>query len=112
MAFLGVLVEQDRMALGEGPTLAVLAREAHRVAFLEQGAEGKTLSGGPINPLAGLDRFCAVIKETLDGFMDLEIRRHHGDLLADLAQRFDRNAGVAAARVLGLTRRFHAGPAA
>src|SRR6476661_4894043 len=112
MTLLGVLIEQHRVALREGAAFAVLARQAHRVAILQQGTEGKRLSRGPIDPLARLDRLCAIVEKTLDRLMNLEIRRDHCDLLADLAQRFDRDAGIAAARVFNLTRRLQASPAA
>src|ERR1044071_4916403 len=112
VTLLGVLIEQHRVALREGAAFAVLSRQAHRVAFFQQATEGKRLSRGPIDSLAGLDRLCAVVEETLDRLMDLEIRRNHRDLLADRAQLLDRNAGITAARVLDLTRRLQAGPAA
>src|SRR6185437_27808 len=112
VALLGILIEQHRVALREGAALTVLTRQAYGVAFLEQGAEGKRLRRGPIDSLACLDRLCAIVEKTLDGLMDLKIRRNGRDLLADLAQRLHRNAGIAATRVFDLTRGLQAGPAA
>src|SRR5665647_3944946 len=53
-----------------------------------------------------------MIEEALDGLVNGEALRNRGDLLADLAQRCERDAGIAAARVLGIARRLEAGPAA
>ena len=44
--------------------------------------------------------------------MQMEIRRQRGDLLADLLERGDVDAGLAAARIVGVARGLEAGPAA
>src|SRR6185437_16637116 len=112
VALLGILIEKHCVALREGAALAVLARQAYGVPLLQQGAECKRLGRGPIDPLTCPNCLCAVVEETLDGFVDMEIRRNDCDFLADLAQHFDCNTGIAAAWVLDLTRRLQAGPAA
>ena len=52
---LGLLVDQHRMALREGAALAVLARQAYRIALLQQGAERQVLGHGPVDAAAALD---------------------------------------------------------
>ena len=100
------------MALREGAALAVLAGQPHRRAFEQERAEGERLAGRPVDAHAGLDRLGAGIEETLDGAVDMEALRHRADLLADVLERLDRNAGDAAARIVEVARRLHAGPAA
>ena len=100
VAVLVLLVDQHRMALREGAALAVLAGQPHRMAFEQQRAEGERLGGRPVDALAGLDRLGARVEEALDGAVDVEALRHRGDLLADLLERLDRDAGVAAARIV------------
>src|SRR6185312_12243231 len=95
VAFLGVLIEQHRVALRKGAAFAVLARQADRMPFLQQGTESERLGGSPVDPLAGLDRLGAVVEETLHRLVDAETRRNDSDLLADLAQGLSRNAGIA-----------------
>ena len=100
VALLGLLIEQHRMALREGAALRILAGQADRMALLEQRAEGKRLGGRPIDALAGLDRLGALIEETLNRLVDVEVLRNRRDLLADLAQflgvrrRYCRGAGL------------------
>jgi hypothetical protein len=82
------------------------------MAFGEQGAEGQRLRSRPVDAFAGLDRLAAIVEEALDGAVDVKILRDGGDLLADLAQGLERDAGMAAARVFGVAGLFQAGPAA
>ena len=112
VALLGLLIEQHRMALREGAALAVLPGQPHRMAFLEQRAEGERFGRRPVDALAGLDRLGAMIEKALDGLVDVEALRHRRDLLADLAQLGERDAGIAAARIVGFARRLQARPAA
>src|SRR6266852_3443962 len=100
MAVLVLLIDQHRVALREGAALGVLAGEPHRTAVEQDRAEGKRLRGRPIDALAGLDRLGPRVEETLDGAVDVEALGHRGDLLADLLQRLDRDAGLAAPRVV------------
>ena len=72
VAGFGLLVDQHRMALREGAALRILARQAHRLALVEQRPEGQRLAGRPVDPLAGLDHLAAVVEEAADGLVDLE----------------------------------------
>src|SRR2546423_14150424 len=100
------------MALREGAALAVLPGQRHRVAIDQQRAEAERLRRRPVDAFAGLDRLGAGVEEALHGAMHVEILWHRGDLLADLTQRIERDAGVAAARVVMVARRLDLGPAA
>ena len=82
------------------------------MAFEQQRAERQRLGGRPVDAFAGLDRLAARIEEALDGAVDVEALRHRGELPADLLQRLDRDAGVAAARIVDRAGGLHAGPAA
>src|SRR3546814_20825188 len=53
---LGFLIDERGVALREGPTVAVLARQPQRMALNQQGAEGKRLGGRPVDVLVRLDR--------------------------------------------------------
>src|SRR3546814_20397799 len=48
----GFLVDPDGVALAEGAAPRILSREAHLLAFAEQGAEGEALGGRPVEHLA------------------------------------------------------------
>src|SRR3954463_16181405 len=100
------------MTLREGAALGVLAGQPHRIAVEEQCAERERLAGRPVDALAGLDRLGACVEESLDGAMGMEILRHRADLLADLLERFDFNAGDPTPRIVVVARCLHAGPAA
>ena len=60
------------MALREGAALEILAGEPHRVALVQQRAEGQRLAGRPVDAFAALDRRRAVVEEALDGLVDVE----------------------------------------
>src|SRR5207244_13591222 len=100
------------MALRERAALGVLAGKPHRTAFEQQGTEGERLGRCPIDAFAGLDRLAAVVDETLQGPVQVETLRYRRDLRSDLFERRERDAGMAAARVIGIARRFAVGPAA
>ena len=112
VALLGFLIEQHRMALREGAALAVLAGEPHPVAFEQQRAEGERLAGRPIDARAGLDRFAPVFEKAVERAVQMEVRRQRRDLAADLLERRDLDAGMAAARIVGIVGALEAGPAA
>ena len=113
VAVLVLLVDQHRMALREGAALASPGRLSRTVmAFQQQRAERQRLGGRPVDALPGLDRLAARIEEALDGAVDVEALRHRGELLAHVLQRLDRDAGVAAARIVDRAGDLHAGPAA
>src|SRR5215204_2779546 len=112
VAVLVLLVDQHRMALRKGAALAVLAGQPHRIAAEQQRTEGERLRRRPVNALAGLDRLGTRVKEALDGAVKVKILRRRAELLADLLERFDLNAGDPAAWIVVIARRLHAGPAA
>src|SRR5687767_13470213 len=82
------------------------------MAFLEQRAERQSLAGRPIDAFAGFDRLGTVVEETLHRAVNMEAVRHVGDGLADRLEFVDRQAGIAAARIVGVLRSLEAGPAA
>jgi hypothetical protein len=55
VVLLGGLVDDRRVALGEGAAHAVLARQPDREAVVQQGGEGEVLGGSPVDALARLD---------------------------------------------------------
>ena len=112
VTLLGLLVEDHRMALRERAALGVLAGQAHAMAFLEQRAERQRLAGRPIDAFTGFDRLGAVVEKALHRAVDVEAVRHPGDGLADCLELVDRQAGIAAARIVGVLRSLEAGPAA
>src|ERR1700730_6191344 len=48
----------------KGPTLAVLAGQTDRVAFVHERRKGERLGHGPINAFSGLNRLAAVVEQT------------------------------------------------
>ena len=64
VARFGLLIDQHRMALRERAALAVLAGQANRKAFVEQGAEGQRLGGRPVDALAGSRSPCGGCRES------------------------------------------------
>ena len=108
VALLGILIEQHGVALREGAAFAILAGQPHRVAFLEQRAEGQGFAGRPVDAFAGFDRLGAVVEETLNRLVHGKAVRRRCYFLADIAQRLERDAGVAAARIVDLARGLHA----
>ena len=111
VAALGLLVDQHGVALREGAALAVLARQAHREAFVEQRAEGQVLGHRPVDALRRVSTISR--RRSSSRWMvlwALKSVRDGGDAPADLLQRLDGNAGLAAARVV--VGEADAGPAA
>ena len=100
VAALGLLVDQHGVALREGAALAVLAGQAHREALVEQRAEGQVLGHRPVDAGAGLHHLAAALQQALHGLVGVEVLRDGGDAAADLLQRLDRHAGVAAPRLV------------
>jgi hypothetical protein len=104
VALLVLLVDEHRVALGEGAALHVLAGEAHPVAFEQERAEGQGLGHGPVEPLAGVQHLLAVVEEALDRAVEMEALRHLGQRIADPLQGLGRDAGLAAAGIVGILR--------
>src|SRR5882724_2617265 len=72
------------------------------MAVEQQRGGRERLAGRPVDALAGLDRLAAGIEEALDRAVHVEALRHRGDLLADLLERLDRDAGMPAARIVDI----------
>src|SRR4051812_46634239 len=100
VARLALLIDQHRMALRKRAALRILTRQANPVTVEQQRAEGERLTGRPVNPFAALDCLAAIVEEALNRAVYVEALRHRGELAADLLQRRDRHAGVAAARIV------------
>src|SRR3954469_24897126 len=98
------------MTLREGAALGVLSGKPHVMALLQQRAECQRLPARPIDTDAAVDRFRAIVEETLDGAVNPETIGHLGDLAADFLQDSDIDARDAAARVLFLIGRLEARP--
>ena len=58
------------------------------------------------------DGFAAVLQKPQQRAMEMKARFERGDLVADLLELADINAGLAAARILGIAGRLETGPAA
>ena len=53
--FFGRLIDQDRVALAERPSLRILAGLAHRYRFAQQRPKRERLRRRPIDPFTGFD---------------------------------------------------------
>src|ERR1700756_588600 len=100
------------MALRESAPLGILTGQPHAMAFKQQRAEGERLGGRPIDALASLDRLAPAVEETVERLVQVEALRHRGDFVADLLQRREIDAGLAAARIVGIAGGLKARPAA
>ena len=108
VARLRLLIDQHRMALGEGAALAILPRQTHAMIVIDQCAEGERLGHGPINPLARLNHLVTAIEEALDGLVHIEAIGNGAQLGADLLQLGEINARLATTWIV---RSFAAGDA-
>ena len=75
------------MALAERAALHVLARKPNRMAIVEQRGEGQRFGRRPIDALALCDDLLAVVEKALNGAVGVEVRRHCGQLLAQILER-------------------------
>src|ERR1700730_3327610 len=112
IAVIVLLVVQHRMALRERAALGVLAGQPHLVAFEQQRTERQRLAGRPVDIGAGLDRLAAAVEEPVERAMQMKSRRQGGDLVADLLELCDLDAGMARARLGGSPYPLEPGPAA
>ncbi len=80
--------------MGEGATFAVLAGDAHRVAFGEERSEGEAFAEAPVDVGAGLVGFGLGVEEALDLGVRGEVRRHLPEHRRDLVEQLLRNRGV------------------
>ena len=66
------LVVEHRVTLAERAALDVLARQAHRMALLQQRTECQRFARCPVDALAAFDRSKAIVHEALDRLVDVE----------------------------------------
>jgi len=64
------------------------------VAFEQQRTESQRLAGRPVDIGAGLDRLAAAFNEPVERAMQMKARRQRGDLVADLLELGDIDAGI------------------
>ena len=96
VAFLGLLIDQNRMALGERAAARILSGQTHSVTFERECAERQRLAGSPVEVFAGLKHLGLRLKNAFQAGMNMErIGRRH-QRLADLLQNIDRHRRVAA----------------
>src|SRR5215471_19809744 len=100
------------MTLREGAALGILAREPHPVTLGQQRAEGERLRGRPVDVLPRVDRLAAVLKEAQQRAVQMKARLERSDLLANLLELGNIDAGLAATRIFRVARGLEAGPAA
>src|SRR5262249_25881922 len=100
-ALLVLLVDEHGMALREGTAPAVLAREAHERALGAERAEGERLAGRPVDALAALDRLLLGLELARDLAVEVKAVGNAHEGRADLLQELGRDAGIAAAVVVG-----------
>src|SRR3546814_12653074 len=67
------LVDPDRVALAEGAAAAVLARQAHAIAFGEPGAEGERLGRRPVEAFAVLEHGALAVADSAQRLWDLDV---------------------------------------
>src|SRR4029077_18535150 len=101
-----------RVALRERAALGILAGQPHPVTLLQQRAERQRLGGRPVDAGSGLDRLAAAVEKAIERAMQMKALRQRGDLVADLLELGDFDAGLAAARIVGFAGGLEAGPAA
>ena len=79
------------MAMAEGAALHILTRQAHTMAFQQQGPEGKRFTGGPINTLSGFNRLALLFQLPRDLGIDAEFRRDTAKRLTNFLQNLRRD---------------------
>src|SRR5271168_4995206 len=99
------------MALRKGATLAVLAGQAHAMTLVDEATEGQRFRRRPINAFACFDRIATVVKETLNGAMEMEALWNGREPQAKFLELADIDAGAAAARIVAAVGGTHPGPA-
>ncbi|EGE56100.1 hypothetical protein RHECNPAF_750063 [Rhizobium etli CNPAF512] len=112
VAFFGLLIVENRVALRESAAFAILSGQTDLVAFDDERSERKRFRHRPVEAFAALDHVGAVFHETLDRAMGVEACRDLGELAADLLQRLHRHGGLAAALFVLIVGRAQAGPLA
>ena len=97
VGFLGFLIDEHRVALGEGAATAILAAETNEAAFRQDRAEGERLGGGPIDPLARIEHRLSRIDEAVELGIQIEAVRDGDERPADRVERLAGDGGLAAA---------------
>src|SRR6185437_6467667 len=78
VAVLGLLVDEDGVALREGAAAAVLAREPHERALGAERADGERLGGRPVDALAAAKRVALLLELARDLGIEVESLGHAG----------------------------------
>ncbi len=92
----GFLIDQHAMALGKSPAPGILPRQPHRIAFLDEGAEGQRLGGGPVESLAGFEHPRLGLHLADHRLVGGKAVGNMGQRPADIEQGFPGNPGIAA----------------
>ena len=95
MPVLGGLVDEGRMALAEGAARGILARQADRMPFDQQRAEGQRLARGPVEAAPGLEHGALAVQQAAHRPVQVEALGHAGQGRAHLRHRLGRDAGLA-----------------
>jgi len=84
---------EHRVAVREGAALDVLAGDADRVAFGEQGGEGEPFAQAPVEVRAGLEGLGLEVELALDLRVRGEVGRHLPEVRGDLAEELGADRG-------------------
>lgn len=79
-----ILVEDVSVSVGEGTALNILTRDTHVVSLINEGGEGKSLSGTPVDAVSFSDGTEALLEDLDDVWMELAISWELRDLLTNL----------------------------
>src|SRR3546814_15051279 len=84
------------MALAEGAPRGVLAGQPDRRRLAQQRAEGERFRRRPVDAFAGIDHLSLGLELTDDLGIDMDVRRHLGNRVADFLEEveFDRRAAA------------------
>ena len=99
VAFLGLLIDPNRMAVREGAAAGILATQTHAITFQQQGSESQGLGGGPVEALASLEHLLLLIKHSTQLAVDGQPFRNRGQDLSHVPKRIKLHRGLAPARV-------------
>src|SRR3546814_16466913 len=69
---LGLLIHPDGVTLAEGAPSGILARQAHRIAFLDKRAERQRLGSRTVSPLVLAQRFIARADDAGQRLVDVD----------------------------------------
>lgn len=89
-----ILIEHMSVSVRESTALHILAGETNVVAFINQGREGKSLSGSPVDSLTVLERFFASLEDLDDLGVEGTIRGQDREGIAELSELLSVNSGI------------------